>query len=446
MWWRVFVFAGLLLVLGGTLEGCRRGPHLPSPPPVPTPTPVEVVTPPILATPSPTPVPLPSPSPTFSTTPTPTPHSLPKQGGILRTAQMGSPPTCDLRTYEGRSYLAVFPCSPMLNQLAKYTHQEQIAPDLAEGWEVQGGGKIWVFRLRDAQWHDGKPVTAEDVQYSLATVLTPPEGMRTGAPSTLRPYIAQIETPDPKTVVFRLKFPAPSFLPNLASVYVSIYAKHILTHMVPPTPSTPDYVVGSGPFQFRRWLPGSFIELERNPRYFLKDRPYLDGYTIYFIPDALSRFAALRTRQIDMLMADSMARGEVEEVLGHPRLREQISVESHPSNTFATLQVNTRSAHPTPPTGETVDWRDIRLRQAVNLAIDRYVVRTALYGDMGAFGSLLPPYSPWGLAEEEVLRMPGMAPTGPTKEAERTQARALLAQAGFPNGFSVTLLAPDLPT
>ncbi|MCS7207594.1 MAG: ABC transporter substrate-binding protein [Dehalococcoidia bacterium] len=445
---RVCALVGLLVALGALLGACRGVPQPSQPVPPRVPTPPSAEPPPVL--PTPTPVALPP----VVAEPTPTPTLVPppgpplKYGGILRNAQADTPPSCDLRMEEGRAYAAVFACSPMLNQLVKYEGggYEKVVPDLAQAWEVQDGGRTWVFRLGDARWHDGLPVTSADVLYSLEAVLHPPAGMRVGRAGALQRYIEQMDAPDPKTVVIRLKFPAPSFLPTLALVYASIFPRHHLMHLVPPSPKTPDLVVGSGPFTFRRWLPGSFVELARNPHYFLKDRPYVDGYTIYIMPDATSRLAALRTRQIDMLSADALRREDVAELLAHPRLREQIIVHTHYANSVATLQINTVAAHRDPRTGRVVDWGDLRLRQALNLAIDRHEVRTAVYGGLGALGGLLPPYSPWGLTEEEVARLPGMAPTGPAKEAERVQARRLLVEAGFPEGLDVPLLVRSAPT
>src|SRR5207247_2800887 len=104
--------------------------------------------------------------------------------------------------------------------------------------------------------------------------------------------VASIEAPDPSTVVFRLKFPSASLLNNLASPWNVIYPKKYLD-------KDPNYfktnVMGSGPFKFKSYTRGSTFEGQRNPDYFVKDRPYLDGYKFFVSTETSARAAALRS-------------------------------------------------------------------------------------------------------------------------------------------------------
>ena len=357
-------------------------------------------------------------------TATPKPADV-KYGGILRNAQDRDPASCDLRMFRGRSYRAVFPCQPMLNQLVRYDSfdHEEIVADLAKSWKVSEDGTRWTFQLADAQWHDGVPVTAEDIKYSLDTVLEVPEGLTAGRASPMQIYIDSVQASGDETVVIDLKFPAASFLTNLASVYVSMYPKHVLSASEPPTVEGHDQVVGSGPFIHKSMIRGSIYEMERNPNYFKEGLPYLDEYHVHVIPDATVRLAALTSGEIDMISANFPNEAEAK------RLKESYSdkiiVKEHFATNFSTAQINSQ----VPP------FDDVRVRQAINLAIDREEARLILGGGIGQFGSLLPPYSQWGLPADEVTRLPGFG----DKEAERAQARKLLADAGWPNGFETVV-------
>src|SRR5262249_16682029 len=141
----------------------------------------------------------------------------------------------------------------------------------------------------DIRFHDGSPLTAADVKASYDKIIFPPEGVRSPR-SVYYPAIAAIEAPYSSTVVFRLKFPSASLLANLASPWNVIYPKKYLDE-------DPNYfkthVVGSGPFKFRSYTPGSTFEGERNPDYFVKDRPYLDGYKFFISTETSVRAAAI---------------------------------------------------------------------------------------------------------------------------------------------------------
>src|SRR5690606_17768993 len=106
--------------------------------------------------------------------------------------------------------------------------------------------------------------------------------------------VEEIQTLDEFTVIMRLSRPNPSLLDNLAQGWMAIYPKHVLDK----EGDMKKVVVGTGPFKLKRYTRGVSIELEKNPDYFVKDRPYLDGITLYIIPDFGTAYAAFRTKRL----------------------------------------------------------------------------------------------------------------------------------------------------
>ncbi len=106
-----------------------------------------------------------------------------RYGGVLRIAQPGDPISCDLAMSRGVGYQSVHPCNPMLSQIVRASAGDHgvILPDLATEYSLSPDGRTWTFELReDARWHDGTPVTADDLKFSLDRVINPPEGLLVG--------------------------------------------------------------------------------------------------------------------------------------------------------------------------------------------------------------------------------------------------------------------------
>ena len=117
-----------------------------------------------------------------------------------------------------------------------------------------------------------------------------------------------VEAPDPHTVVFRLKRPQPSLLPMLASGYTPIYAAHV------PPASYRTGCVGTGPFKLKEWRKGEFVEFVKNPDYFVKGRPYLDGLRYVVILERGTRTAALQSGQLDAAMPGETTKTAAEQL------------------------------------------------------------------------------------------------------------------------------------
>ncbi|MEE8363804.1 MAG: ABC transporter substrate-binding protein, partial [Dehalococcoidia bacterium] len=231
-----------------------------------------------------------------------------RYGGVLRVAQARDPASCDLAMSGGISYQAVHPCNPMLSQIVRIDPADHgnILPDLSERWELSSDGTAWTFDVRaDAQWHDGSPVTAADLKFSLDRVIDPPTGLAVGRAGPIAGYIStpgQVTAPDAATLRVTTDFPAASFLYNLASVYVSVYPKTRTAALDPPTMAAFSNVIGSGPFKARSAVRGSVYEMERNDHYYEPGLPYLDGISYFIMPEPAVRLAALKAHQIDLIM------------------------------------------------------------------------------------------------------------------------------------------------
>src|SRR5262245_49174132 len=199
----------------------------------------------------------------------------PRKGGVLLAVIGADPPSLDPHQESTFANIQlVAPLYSLLLQIDPYNYPKIIG-DVATDWKISPDGLTYTFKLRQGiRFHDGSPLTSTDVKPTYDKIVSPPEGV---ASVRKEAYTAvdRIDAPDPTTVVFKLKFPSASLLGNLASPWNVIYPTKYLD-------KDPNYfktnVVGSGPFKFKSYTRGSTFEGERNPDYFVKDRPYLDGY------------------------------------------------------------------------------------------------------------------------------------------------------------------------
>jgi peptide/nickel transport system substrate-binding protein len=168
-------------------------------------------------------------------------------------------------------------------------------PGLADSWETSEDGLTWTFHLNeDAKWHDGKPVTSEDVAYTYRRILDEEQGLYIDAVR----QIESIETPDKHTVVFKTGEPSVQML----NTYVYILPKHIWED-VPPEETKSfknEPVIGSGPFQAVEWKEGQFARLETNPDYF-RGTPKIDEIIFQFYDNDDTMVQALKNGDVDYI-------------------------------------------------------------------------------------------------------------------------------------------------
>lgn len=232
----------------------------------------------------------------------------------------------------------------------------KLEPELATSWEVSPDGKTVRFKLRpNVRWHDGKPFTSADVKFSFDEVWRKihPRGRATFA------AVESVETPDPLTVVFKLRNPSGVVLRALNSGESQVIPKHLYegTDIVQnPWNAKP---VGTGPFRFKEWVRGDRIVLERNPDYWDAGKPYLDQLVYRVIPDATARYAAFDTGAVQYGVLMPISINDLERAQKNPKLRVEFRGYDWLGSSVA-VDFNVRK----PP------FNDVRVRRAVAHAID----------------------------------------------------------------------------
>src|SRR5713101_7193656 len=353
----------------------------------------------------------------------------PRRGGVLLAAIGADAPSLD--PHQEQTFATLQPVAPVystLLQIDPYSYPNVIG-DVATEWKIAPDGLTYTFKIRqDIRFHDGSPLTAADVKAPYDKILFPPEGVR-----SIRQHhysaVASVEAPDPTTVVFKLKFPSASLLANLANPNNVIFPKKYLD-------KDPNYfknnVVGSGPFKFKSYTRGSTFEGERNPDYFIKDRPYLDGYKFFISTETSVRAAAVRSGRAYIEFRD-LPLAEVEAI--RKQLGDKVVVQQTPMVGLFGIAMN-NTVKP---------FTDVRVRKALTLGFDRYTAGKVLFPLTGLrdVGGLMRPGTEWAMPEAELQKLPGF---GKDIEKNRVEAKRLLAEAGYPNGFKVTLKNRNVKT
>lgn len=349
-------------------------------------------------------------------------QETPRRGGVLLAVIGSDAPSLDPHQESTFANLQmVAPLYSTLLQLDPYSYPKVIG-DVASEWKVSGDGLTYTFKIRPGiKFHDGSPLTAVDVKATYDKIVSPPEGVR----SVRKIHYAAIErvdAPDAGTVVFKLKHPSASLLDNLASPWNVIYPKKYLE-------KDPNYftknVMGSGPFKLKNYTRGSTFEGVRNPDYFVKDRPYLDGYKFFISTETSVRAAAIRSGRAYIEFRD-LPLSEVEAI--KKQLGDKVVVQETPMiGQFGIAMQNTVKP-----------FTDIRVRKALTLGFDRYTAGKVLYQLTGLrdVGGLMRPGTEWAIPPAELEKIPGFWRDA---DKSRAEAKRLLAEAGYPNGFKTVM-------
>ena len=253
----------------------------------------------------------------------------------------------------------------IFESLLKYGPDLKPIPGMAQSWTVSPDGLTYTFKLFPGiTFHDGRPMTSEDVVFTCMSVLmeTHPR-----ARNTFR-RVAKAEAPDPLTVVFTLKEPFAPFLGSFDCTTAPILPKHVYEGTDFRKNPMNDRAIGTGPFKLKEWVRGSHVHLVRHDGYYVKDQPYLDEIIYRVIPDAASRSLALENGTVQLAQW-----GDVEFYdLAKLKERPNLAVTTAGYEYFAPLQwleMNNRVA----------PMNDKRFRQAVMYALDREALAKRVY-------------------------------------------------------------------
>ncbi len=298
----------------------------------------------------------------------------------------------------------------------------KLVGDLATKWTVSKDKLSYTFTLRKGvKFHDGSPCTAKDVVASFNHIIFPPQGVL----SSRQAYFAMVDSvsaPNPTTVVFKLKFTSNAFLPAVANPFNWIYKAELLA-------KDPHWyetnVMGTGPFLLKEQNPGANWVGVRNPQYFFKGRPYMDGYEAIYTPKQNVEVNAMRGGRslIQFRGFPPDVRDQLQKDLGG-NLRVQESTWN--CSLYATAN----------PFKKPFD--DVRVRRALNLAIDRWggsndLSKVAIVRTVGGY---VFPGNPMAMSKDELTKIEGY---WTDIEASRKEARRLLKEAGVPQGFKFKL-------
>ena len=300
-------------------------------------------------------------------------------------------------------------------------------PGLALSWKLRDD-KTWEFKLRDAKFHDGTPFTAEDVAYSLSRVPTVKN-----SPASFQIYTRAVvgtEIVDPHTILLKTAAPYPLLPADMIQVYM-------ISHKLGAEPATEDFnagknAIGTGPFRFVSYQPGNRIEMDRNDAYW-GPKPHWAHVDYRMISNDAARTASLLAGDVGIIEfvppADlAKLRGDARVALSEVVSNRSIYLWLDHSHTGTMPEV-------TGPNGEVLDknpLKDLRVRQALSLAINRAgIVERVMEGAALPTKQYLPPGNSNHVND---LRPDPFEPD---------RAKALLKEAGYPNGFRIVLHGPN---
>ena len=353
---------------------------------------------------------------------------IPKHGGILTfLIPADAPPSFD--GHRENSFATVHSVAPFYSVLIRVnpenpTSTTDFVCDLCtEMPRPTDEDKTYSFTIRQGvKFHDGSPLTAEDVAASWRKIVFPPEGVISARSAGFAAMIDNIEATGPATVVFHLKRPSAAFLPALADPFAFVYRKAVLD-------KDPHWyeknILGSGPFKLENYETGQSIRGARNPDYHRPGLPYLDGFIGIYADNQATRLDALRADRVaaEFRGFPPSARDELKAALG-----DQLAVQESDWNCGTLVFPN----HKKKP------FDDVRVRRALTLAIDRWHDAPALakIANVRRVGGIVFPGSPLAATREELATLAGYSPD---IETSRAEARRLLKAAGA-EGLSFELL------
>ena len=298
----------------------------------------------------------------------------------------------------------------LFDTLDQYGTDGKVTMRLAKSIVAQGSAKTWIVTLRDAKWSDGKPVTADDLIYTIKRILAPKNPL---PPASSIPFVSStgMTAVNSHTVKFELKYPTVDFVDAFTSPTMSIV----------PQGFNPKKPVGSGPFVLASDNPGTEITFTANKSYWNSPQPYVSQLDLISFPNSTAQVNALLGGQIDAASSIDPSLVRVVKAGGSG-----YSVYAYPTTSTLTWQMNVSKA----------PFNNPLVREALRLAVDRQQIVSLVYDGYAKVGNDI--FSPGDEGYNSSL---------PQRGQDIAKAKQLLAEAGYPNGLSVQLTAaPIYPT
>src|SRR5712691_706915 len=344
--------------------------------------------------------------------------SAQKAGGVLRLYSPGSP--ANMSIIEAPTIQTQMPMMGVFNNLVMFDqHKAQVSlqtivPDLATEWSWNEDGTALTFKLRPGvKWHDGKTFTAKDVKCTWDLLLDKvPDKLRLNPRKTGYDNLAEVTANGDYEVTFQLKRPQPAFPMLLAGGFSVIYPCHVSAEQMRQHP------IGTGPFKFVEFKPNEDIKVTKNPDYWKKGRPYLDGIEYTIVRDPSTAALAFVAGNFDMTFPYELTVPQFNDMRG--QMPQAICELTPVGGVNGHLLIN----RDTPP------FNNPDLRRAMALSVDRKTFVDILTQGQGDIGGILqpPPAGLWGMPPDQVAKLPGY---DPDVQKSRQEARQLMQKAGY---------------
>lgn len=289
------------------------------------------------------------------------------KGGTLNTIIQPEPPILVTALNQQQPTLTLG--GKIYESLLRYDFDLKPLPGLAQSWDVSPDRLTYTFKLYpNITFHDGTPLTADDVIFSVTKLLVETHARARG----IFTRIESAKAPDPLTVVFKLKAPFPAFLGAFDCTTAPILPKHIYEGTDFRKNPANDKAIGCGPFKLKEWVRGSHVLLVRHEGYYRPGEPHLDEIIYRVIPDAASRSVALEQGTVQLTQWSDIEPFDVKRLSALPNL----TMTTKGYELFAPhqwLELNNRIA----------PMNDKRFRQAIMYAIDRKALLSRVYFGLG---------------------------------------------------------------
>src|SRR5262245_60721794 len=344
----------------------------------------------------------------------------PKRGGTLRVSYGNEIANLDFHTAPG--YEMMWVAMNVGCGLVNITPDGKFVGDAAESWHLSSDGLLYTFKLKkNVLFHDGTPVDAAAVKFSIDRLMDPATG------SGMRSFygaVHSVEVLDPLTVQIRLKHPYAFMLHMLAGYRTGLV-------LYSPTATQkfslddrkqgkPGAVVGCGPFKLVEWVKGSQLVMDRFDKYFEPGVPYLDRVVIRVIKDPVTQMAAFKAGEVDFIADFSVEHVDTLRAQ-NPRAQIMTGKETTPMVAMMKVTVPADGKPMSKDRGPHAIFNDIRVRKAIGCyGIDRKeIVRIAFKGQATPWLGIIPP------GTLDSVDITSMCPYDPVR------AKALLAEAGY---------------